>query len=133
MPRKRKYKRRQRASGATWFVIKISLLCCFLLLVNAAACQLLCVFFQGIIPQAFEDLRSIQAIMYFGPILLICIEFWIYDRRVDYLARKSQHLENSHTDASRNDDELPGANGRSAVDQSENEVVSNSRSVAETV
>ena len=93
MPR-RKHHRKGRASGATFFVIKVGVLCCFLILINAALCQFLCMFLKGVVPGLFDDLRMIQAIMYFGPIFLICVEFWFYDRRVDYLARLKNKKEN---------------------------------------
>jgi len=81
-------KKRRRSSGVTAFVIKIGLICCVLLLLNAAFIQICCVVIRGIAPAIFADPRAIQAALFFGPILLIFFEFWVYDRRVDYVTRK---------------------------------------------
>ena len=70
-----------------------------LILLNAMICQFLCMFLKGLVPGLFDDLRVIQAIMYFGPILLICVEFWLYDRRVDRLARIKLQQEGADDDS----------------------------------
>ena len=62
-------------------------------------CQFLCMFLKGLVPGLFDDLRVIQAIMYFGPILLICVEFWLYDRRIDRLARIKLQRESAANDS----------------------------------
>ena len=86
----KQYRQRNRSSGATWFIIKVGLLCCFLWLVNAVVCQLLIFFFQQLSQSTFNDRRVVQAIMFFGPVLMIAFEFWIYDRYVDRRSRKQQ-------------------------------------------
>ena len=89
MGKQKKYRRKARASGATAFVIKAGLLCCLLLLINAAICQVGVVLLRSVFPGSFEDPRVIQACMFFGPIVLILIQFWVYDKRVDYYAAKT--------------------------------------------
>lgn len=71
-------------------MIKVGLLCCFLLLINAAMVYVVCLLLNNVSPALFADPRVLQAAMYFTPIALICVEFWIYDRRTDYLARAKQ-------------------------------------------
>lgn len=72
-------------------MIRVGLICSGLILINAIVCQFLVAFLAGFLPGLFEDPRAIQAAMYFGPILMICLEFWLYDRRIDYLARNKRN------------------------------------------
>lgn len=77
-------------------MLRVGALCCGLLLINAILCQFLCALLNNAFPTLFSDLRALQAVMYFGPILLIGIEFWIYDRRVDYLSRHQESTVNEN-------------------------------------
>ncbi|MDB4640791.1 hypothetical protein OAF56_04065 [Pirellulaceae bacterium] len=77
----------RKSSGMTFFVLKTGLTCCFLLLLNAVLVQMCCVVLRDFAPDIFSDPRVIQAALFFGPIMLIFIEFWIYDRRVDSRSR----------------------------------------------
>lgn len=86
----KQFRQRNRSSGATWFIIKVGLLCCVLWLINAVICQFLVFFFQQLAQTTFNDRRVVQAIMFFGPVLMIALEFWIYDRQVDRRLRKRQ-------------------------------------------
>lgn len=83
-------KKLRKSSGMTFFVLMTGLTCCLLLLINAAFVQMCCVVFRDIAPDIFSDPRVIQAALFFGPIMLIFIEFWIYDRRVDSRSRTAE-------------------------------------------
>lgn len=80
----------KKSSGMTGFVLKTGLICCILLLINAAFVQICCVVVRDFAPDFFADPRIFQAALFFGPIGLIFVEFWIYDRHVDSQSKKSQ-------------------------------------------
>ena len=80
--------KQRKSSGMTYFVLTTGLTCCALLLINAAFVQMGCVVVRDLAPEIFSDPRVIQAALFFGPIGLIFIEFWIYDRRIDSRSTK---------------------------------------------
>ncbi len=44
----------------------------------------------GFLPDVLDDVRLYQFFQIFVPIILVCIQFWIYDRWKDGVIRRSQ-------------------------------------------
>ena len=65
------------------YVLVITLIACFLLVANSFIVRIALGAYQEYAPAELSEPRAQQALQIVMPVLLIFLEYWIYDRLVD--------------------------------------------------
>ena len=72
------------------YLLKLTLLISVLMIVNSYMAGKVVRSFVHLLPDILDDIRLYQFFQIFLPIVLVCIQFWIYDRCKDlWLGKRS--------------------------------------------
>ena len=69
------------------YLLKLTLLISILMIVNSYIVGKMVAVFVRRLPDILDDVRLYQFFQVFLPILIVCIQFWIYDRIKDHWLR----------------------------------------------
>jgi hypothetical protein len=86
-----------RARLGCGFIIVSLLLTCILLGMNGLIVTNVFYASQANLPQELRQPRVAQAIVFLGPVLLLLVEWWVFDVATDWLrpaGRAERHIEN---------------------------------------
>lgn len=73
---------RQRASGCGFIVVLCASMC-LMLIINSALVLLAYDTAQPVLPAWMSNRRVVQAVLFAGPVLMIVVEWWLYDMAAD--------------------------------------------------
>jgi hypothetical protein len=72
------------------YLLKLTLLISLLMIGNSYLVGLLVGSTVHLLPEVLDDIRLYQFFQIFVPILMVCLQFWIYDRLKDRWLASSQ-------------------------------------------
>ena len=75
------------------YLLKLTLLISVLMIANSYVVGKMVGSVVGMLPDILDDVRLYQFFQVFLPIVIVCIQFWVYDRFKDYWLRKRGTVE----------------------------------------
>lgn len=78
------------------YLLKLTLLISILMIVNSYVVGKVVASFVRKLPDILDDVRLYQFFQVFLPIVIVCIQFWIYDQIKDRWLRMRGTIENSN-------------------------------------